>query len=130
MDSPVRRLADQNLSAVVEALPDRFEMEIELNPENPAELLLTHSPAVIESVDGKPCQYRLPSAYGVVTTGSIADDGTPRVGVDNPRQSAELLIAGAHVAEPDPGDPGIVRINGYPFEKCTVGPGRTDIELE
>ena len=91
MDTPIRRLAELRLLAAGEPLPKRFSTELALQPENPVELVLTHSPAVIESVDGKRCQYRLPAAYGVTAGGSVTEHQVNAV-IENPKAAAVVLV--------------------------------------
>ena len=151
MDSPIRRLAEQKLLTCGEELPARFSVEATLTSENPVEFLLTHSPAVITAVDGKPCQYWLPAAYGVTTSGSIAGEQVT-VLVDNPKQRADLLIALPHTAAAEPvvrqrragetRDAGLaagyeavahevmVDRHGQRFVELTVRRGQTEIEVQ
>ena len=150
MESPIRRLADQKLLVCGEKLPKRFATEIVLSSENPVELLLTHSPAVITAVDGKPCQYWLPAAYGVTTSGTVMEGGRINVMVQNAKQTAELLIAlpaaagGRPVVQhrkwSDTHDAGVaigyelikhdvVQFDGQRFVKLSVGQGQTEIGL-
>ena len=93
MDSPIRRLARQELLQAGTKLPGRLSLELELPAENPVEVVLTASPAVVTSVDGKPCQYHLPAAYGVTTTGTVSPaNGQVNVMVKNPGPAAGILI--------------------------------------
>jgi len=149
MESPIRGLASRRLIAMTESLPQRMTLELELPGDNPVEIAITHSPAVIKSVDKKLCQYWLPSAYGVKTSG-IAASGTINVTVENGNQSAEVLIALPEAIGDTPSvqqrrwseshDTGValgyepiefstLRVHGMPFVSCKVGPGQTEIAV-
>ncbi len=148
--SPIRGLASRKLIQVVEKLPRRMSLELELPADNPAEIAITHSPAVITSVDGKPCQYWLPGAYGTTTHGLVSS-GHTNVTVENPNRSAKILIAlPAEAGDPpavkqrkwsESHDAGValgygpiefdvLRVEGVRFISCEVGPGQTEIAIQ
>lgn len=149
MDSPVRRLAQQTLLEVVPSLPGRVELLLDLPSENPVAVLLSPSPAVIVSVGGRPCQYWLPAAYGIKTSGAWDPAaGTASIMVDNPKAQAELLVLAAkgegttvtqrpwsetHAAGVAPGataiDHSFVDVDGHTFAKLLVRKGRTELIL-
>jgi hypothetical protein len=91
METPIRRLARQRLLRVVDALPKRLSLDVDLPPDNPIEIVVTHSPAVIASVGGKLCQYLLPAAYGVRATGVLGSDQI-NVTVANEQERSAIRI--------------------------------------
>ena len=103
MESPIRRLASARLLQTVAALPKRVDLDLELPADNPVELAITHSPAVLTAVEGKACQYWLPAAYGAEVSGTVVP-GQINVTVDNPREHCDLLIA---LPEGHAGEPGV-----------------------
>ena len=150
MESPIRGLASSKLIRVEDSLPKRLSVGLELPADNPIELAITHSPAVIISVDGKPCQYWLPSAYGVDTTG-VMSSGQINVTVENVNQRADVMIVLTESFGDSPNvqqrrwsethDAGgavgyeaihfkVVRVDGRPFVSCRVGPGQTEIVIK
>jgi hypothetical protein len=77
--------------------PSRLSLKLDLPPDNPVTVLVTRCPALVRSVDGKPCQYWLPSAYGVKASGALDPaSGASDVLVDSKADTAELLIAAPH----------------------------------
>jgi hypothetical protein len=96
-ESPIRRLATQQLLRVEDQPSKRLSLELDLPPDNPVTALVTRCPALVTSVDGKPCQYWLPSAYGVKSSGALEPaSATSDVLVDSKADIAELLIAAPH----------------------------------
>ena len=150
LTSAVRRLARQKLLQVAPSLPKRLDVTVHLPSENPVAVLLSPSPAIVVSVDGRPCQYRLPAAYGVKTSGSWdPKTGLANVMVSNPREKAKILVLasggrtttitqrawgetyGAGVAPgAKPIDHTFTRIDGQTFAQMDVGKGTTEIILE
>ena len=61
--SPIRRLARQTLVATHDKLPATITHQEAWPPDVPVILLVTQTPALVESVDGKSCQLWLPKAY-------------------------------------------------------------------
>ena len=152
MESPIRRLADQRLLQAGANLPKRASIELELPSENPVELVVTHSPAVITAVDDRPCQYWLPAAYGVTASGTVnSANGQITVMVKNPKARAEVLIAlpegGARTIDvrqrkwSETVAAGVavsaeamihatVDVGGRRFAKVTVGSGDTEVTID
>jgi hypothetical protein len=147
MESPIRQLAVQKLIRVENSLPRRVSLDLALPGDNPVEIVVTHSPAVITSVDGKPCQYGLPEAYGVKANGVIGT-GQVNVTVENPAAHAGIRIALSgdfgetpHVRQrkwSDSHSAGVAvgfeaiehtvqTIDGQTFVNCEVGKGQTEI---
>jgi hypothetical protein len=149
MESPIRGLASRRLILVKKSVPKRMTLDLELPGDNPVEIAITHSPAVITSVDDKPCQYWLPSAYGVAVSG-VAASGTLSVTVENVGESADILIVlqdkfgdsptvkqrkwskshetGVALGY-EPIEFSVLRIDDNKFISCEVGPGQTEITI-
>ena len=157
MDTPIRNLARQQLLAANVPNIPRHVIPLALPPENPVAIMVTHCPAVITSVNGKPCQYWLPAAYGVsvaTDTGQALEANKVQLLVKNTKDRAELLIVvptgianKPHVQQRHWGDQGLAGVvTGFrdmPHEvvqmggdgliwsiKTTVGPGDTQIVID
>ncbi len=91
--SPIRRLADQTLLAFHDKLPKTLNHSESWPANNPVMFLVTQSPALVESVDGKSSQLWLPDSYGVRVTG-VHDNATGRIDlhVTNEHDTASLLL--------------------------------------
>lgn len=69
----------------------RVELEMELAPDVLQMVLLTHSPAVVFAVNGRPTQFWLPTMLGVEVEGQLSPrEATLRVRCE--AQSAEVLV--------------------------------------
>ena len=92
-DAPIPRLAQQTLVARHDKLPETLNYEEAWPVETPVMLLITHSPALVESVDGKTSQWLLPEAYGVKVSGSF-DEASSRMNlhVTSEHETAALLV--------------------------------------
>ena len=150
LTSPVRRLAQQKLLRVVPSLSKQLDMTLDLPSENPVAVLLSPSPAAIVSVDDRLCQYWLPAAHGVQTSGSWnPETGLANIMVNNPNEKAELIVLASggqtmtitqrrwgksHGAGVAPGaesiDHTFIKIDGQTFAHVKVGNGATEIILE
>ena len=96
-ESPIRRLATQALLRVEDRPPERLSLELALPSDNPVTAFVTRCPALVTSVDGNPCQYWLPSAYGVRAGGALDPaSGVSDVVVDSKADKAEVLVAAPH----------------------------------
>ena len=58
--SPIRRLARHSKAGFFESLPKRVEYSADFPRKRPALLVVTQTPGLIESTNGRPCQLLLP----------------------------------------------------------------------
>jgi hypothetical protein len=92
-DSPIRRLAVQKLAAFHQKLPAKMGYRESWPSDTPVLLLVTQSPALLESVDGKACQLWLPEAYDVRITGvQEGEAGRIDLRVRNRHETAGVLV--------------------------------------
>ena len=149
--SPIRRLAKQTLVAYHAKLPKKLSHSEAWPANNAVMLLVTQTPALIESVDGKPSQLLLPEAYDV-KIGGVYDDATGRVDltVTNNRDTATLLVPLAgdregadvkmrrldqiHSAGVLPGFEGVkseaTELEGQPFIRFTIPKGTQELMIQ
>ena len=91
--SPIRRLAKQTLVAYHEKLPKVLTYEEAWPADTPVILLVTQSPALVESVDGKPSQLWLPHGYDTTIQGvRNGADGRTDLTIKNRHDVASILL--------------------------------------
>ena len=103
-DAPIPRLARQTLVAWHDKLPGTLDYEEAWPADTPVLLLITHSPGLVQTVGGKPCQWLLPDSYRTRISGSIdAESGRVNLAVESPDHAAEVLVAGMPGKPPQSG---------------------------
>ena len=94
-EAPIPRLGKQTLVAYHDELPGTLDYEEAWPADTPVLLLITHSPGLVYTVDGKTCQWFLPGAYRTRVSGRVdSESGRVNLAVDSPDHAAEVLVPG------------------------------------
>jgi hypothetical protein len=97
-DAPIRRLAKQTLVRFHDKLPETLSYEEAWPADTPVLLLITHSPGLVSTVDGKTCQWFLPEAYRTriqIDSAIDLESGRVDLTVTTHDHPAEVLVPGA-----------------------------------